>query len=64
MGNTCSCTCISFSNLAIIKDDQNSYFVYIKLLVVMSGKHASFIKHRLFSSGFIFMTMKSYMYFD
>lgn len=63
MGNTCSCTCISFSNLAIIKDDQKCY-VYIKLLVVMSGKHASFIKHRLFSSGFIFMTMKSYMYFD
>lgn len=48
MGNTCSCTCISFSNLAIIKDVQKSYYVYIKLLVVMSGKHASFIKHRLF----------------
>lgn len=58
MGNTCSCTCISFSNLAIIKDDQKSCYVYIKLL---AGKHASFIKHRLFSSGFIFMTMKSYM---
>lgn len=39
MDNTCKCTCIPFSNLAFIKDDLKSCYVYIIPLVVMSGKY-------------------------